>query len=185
MLMLREIIDRHGIPMAERAYSEPESLEEQLRGRRDPRVRQGVAGIRPSCPYTAGQGESGAWDTFWSLRRHSYLRDAPGPATIQSARHRTGGPAPGVSLDAVLCKYLRTVANDNTVPDGAALQVLPDGLRATYARARVEVLGWTAASWSSIRAGAWLRPLHPLSTAKGSTLQRAVVGYQTTATTIL
>ena len=37
-------------------------------------------------------------------------------------------------------KYLRTVANDNTVHfNGAALQVLPDGLRATYARARVEV----------------------------------------------
>ena len=50
-------------------------------------------------------------------------------------------PAPDVSLDAVLCfKYLRTVANDNTVHfKGAALQVLPDGLRATYARARVEV----------------------------------------------
>ena len=56
------------------------------------------------------------------------------------------GPAyrplpPGVSLDAVLCfKYLRTVANDNTIHfNGAALQALPDGRRTSYARTRVEV----------------------------------------------
>ena len=69
MLMLREIIDRHGIPMA--LYSDrhsifqnstrgPESLEEQLRGRRDPtqfaRALEEL-GIRPHPgPYTAGQG---------------------------------------------------------------------------------------------------------------------------------
>ena len=48
---------------------------------------------------------------------------------------------PDVSLEAVLCfKYLRTVAHDNTIRfNGAALQLLPDGLRASYARARVEV----------------------------------------------
>ncbi len=56
------------------------------------------------------------------------------------------GPAyrplpPGLSLPSTLCfKYLRTVANDHTVHfNGATLQVLPDGLRASYARARVEV----------------------------------------------
>ena len=37
-------------------------------------------------------------------------------------------------------KYLRTVAHDNTIRfNTAALQLLPDGLRASYARARVEV----------------------------------------------
>ena len=53
------------------------------------------------------------------------------------------------------------LANDNTIHfNGAALQVLPDGLRASYARVRVEVqVRLTAVSWSSIRAGAWLRRL--------------------------
>ena len=47
----------------------------------------------------------------------------------------------GVCLDAVLCfKYLRTVANDNTVRFGSAtLQLLADDYRASYARADVEV----------------------------------------------
>ena len=41
----------------------------------------------------------------------------------------------------MLCfKYLRTVANDNTIHfNGAALQALPDGRRTSYARTRVEV----------------------------------------------
>ena len=48
---------------------------------------------------------------------------------------------PGVCLDSVLCfKYIRTVANDNTVRfNGATLQLLYDELRASYARAKVEV----------------------------------------------
>ena len=48
---------------------------------------------------------------------------------------------PGVSLNATLCfKYIRTVANDNTVRfNGATLQILADDLRASYARAKVEV----------------------------------------------
>ena len=47
----------------------------------------------------------------------------------------------GVSLNAVLCfKYIRTVANDNTVRfNGATLQILADDHRASYARAKVEV----------------------------------------------
>ena len=46
-----------------------------------------------------------------------------------------------ISLDATLCfKYIRTVANDNTVHfNGATLQILPDDQRANYARAKVEV----------------------------------------------
>ena len=48
---------------------------------------------------------------------------------------------PSTCLDAVLCfKYIRTVANDNTVQfDGATIQLLPDSLRASYAQANVHV----------------------------------------------
>ena len=47
----------------------------------------------------------------------------------------------GLCLDAVLCfKYLRSVVNDNTVRfNGAAIQILSDGYRTSYARAQVEV----------------------------------------------
>ena len=76
--------------------------------------------------------------------------DARGlPAALRSAVRRGAGPAgtglsptaAGRLLDAVLCfKYLRTVANDNTIHfNGAALQALPDGRRTSYARTRVEV----------------------------------------------
>ena len=49
--------------------------------------------------------------------------------------------ADGLSLDETLCfKYLRTVANDNTVRlNGTTLHLLPDARRASYARADVEV----------------------------------------------
>ena len=48
---------------------------------------------------------------------------------------------PSTCLDAVLCfKYIRTVANDNTVRfEGTTIQLLPDGHRASYARANVHV----------------------------------------------
>ena len=71
------------------------------------------------------------------------------PAALRSAVRRPPAQQasayrqlpPDVSLEAVLCfKYLRTVAHDNTIRfNSAALQLLPDGLRASYARARVEV----------------------------------------------
>ena len=60
------------------------------------------------------------------------------PAQLGSAYR----PLPaGVSLNETLCfKYLRTVANDNTVSfNGSTLQLLADGHRASYARALVEV----------------------------------------------
>ena len=174
MLMLREIIARHGIPMA--LYSDrhsifqnstrgTESLEEQLRGDVTPRSSPGrwrswALGYPAHTPQAKGRVER-AWDTFQD-RLVSEMRLA-GTATIEQANrmlldflpryNRRFGvapaqpgsayrqPAPGVSLDAALCfKYLRTVANDNTIHfNGAALQVLPDGLRASYARVRVEV----------------------------------------------
>ena len=175
MLMLREIIAHHGIPMAlysdrhsifQNSTREPESLEEQLRGRRDPTQfaraldELGIGLILAHTPQAKGRVER-AWDTFQD-RLVSEMRLA-GTATIEQANrmlrdflpryNRRFGvapvqpgsayrqPAPGVSPDAVLCfKYLRTVANDNTVHfNGAALQALPDGSRSSYARARVEV----------------------------------------------
>ena len=231
MLMLREIIDRHGIPTAlysdrhsifQNSTREPESLEEQLRGRRDPTQfaraleELGIRLILAHTPQAKGRVER-AWDTFQD-RLVSEMRLA-GTATIEQANrmlldflpryNRRFGvapaqpgsayrqPAPDVSLDAVLCfKYLRTVANDNTVHfNGAALQMLPDGLRATMPEpGSKSKFDWTAASWSSIRAGAWLRPLHPLSRSpSGRKRVHATTGCcwqthqasQTTATTIL
>ena len=106
--------------------------------------------------------------TAWSLRCAS-------PAQLPlsfldtiggSASHRLSPTGPWC----LPRKYLRTVANDNTVHfNGAALQVLPDGLRASYARATKSRFDWTAASWSSIRAGA-CGACKPVT----STLQRAV-----------
>ena len=175
LLMLHEIIDRHGIPMAlysdrhgifQRSSKETENLAEQLRGRRDPTQfaraleELGIGLILAHTPQAKGRVER-AWDTFQD-RLVSEMRLA-GTATREEANRMLGDflprynrrfgvapaqpgsayrqPAPGVSLHATLCfKYLRTVANDNTVRfNGATLQVLPDGFRASYARARVEV----------------------------------------------
>ena len=175
LLMLKEIIARHGVPLAlysdrhsifQRTPQETESRDEQLRGRRDPTQfaraleELGIELILAHTPQAKGRVER-AWDTFQD-RLVSEMRLA-GVATIEEAnrmlrdflprynRQFAVAPAqpgsayrplpPGVSLDAVLCfKYLRTVANDNTIHfNGAALQVLPNSPRASYARARVEV----------------------------------------------
>ena len=175
MLMLKDIIDHHGVPLAlysdrhgifQRSPKEPESLEEQLRGRPDPTQlgraleELGTRLIQAHTPQAKGRIER-VWGTFQD-RLVSELRLA-GASTIEQANkvlwnflprynQRFGvtpsqlGSAyrqlpPGVCLDSVLCfKYLRTVANDNTVRfNGATIQILPDGYRASYARAKVEV----------------------------------------------
>ena len=175
MLMLKGIIDRHGVPLAlyndrhslfQRSPKEPESLDEQLRGRRDPTQfgraleELDIRLIMAHTPQAKGRIER-AWDTFQD-RLVSELRLA-GVKTIEQANqvlwnslpryNQRFGVAPaqpgsayrqlpaGVSLDAVLSfKYLRTVGNDNTVRfNGAAIQILPDAYRATYAHAHVEV----------------------------------------------
>ena len=155
MLMLKGIINRHGVPLAlyndrhglfQRSPKEPESLDEQLRGRRDP-TQFGRAleelDIRLTMAHTPqakGRIER-AWDTFQD-RLVSELRLA-GVKTIEQANqvlwnslaryNQRFGVAPaqpgsayrqlpaGVSLDAVLSfKYLRTVAtttpSDSTAP---------------------------------------------------------------------
>ena len=175
MLMLREIIDRHGVPLAlysdrhgifQRSPKEPESLAEQLRGRRDPtqfgRALQelDIRLILAHTPQAKGRIER-VWGTFQG-RLTAEMRLA-GVSTIEHANrvladfiqryNRQFSVAPaqqgsayrqlpdGVCLDAVLCfKYLRTVANDNTVRFGSAtLQLLADDYRASYARVDVEV----------------------------------------------
>ena len=175
MLMLKDIIDHHGVPLAlysdrhgifQRSPKEPESLAEQLRGRRDPTQfgraleELDIRLILAHSPQAKGRIER-IWGSFQD-RLVSELRLA-GASTIEQANkvlwnflprfnQRFGvAPAqpgsayrqltPGVSLDATLCfKYLRTVANDNTVRfNGATIQLLADDLRASYARAKVEV----------------------------------------------
>ena len=175
MLMLKETIDRHGVPMAlysdrhgifQRSSREPESLAEQLRGRPDPTQfaraleELDIHLILAHTPQAKGRVER-AWGTFQD-RLVSELRLA-GASTIEEANRvlwdflpryneqfgvsaaQLGSayrPLPaGVSLNETLCfKYLRTVANDNTVSfNGSTLQLLADGHRASYARALVEV----------------------------------------------
>ena len=175
MLMLKDIIDHHGVPLAlysdrhgifQRSPKEPESLEEQLQDRRDPTQfgraleELGIRLILAHTPQAKGRIER-VWGTFQD-RLVSEMRLA-GATTIEQANQvlwdflprfnrQFGVPAAepgtayrqlptGVSLNATLCfKYLRTVANDNTVRfNGATLQILADDLRASYARAKVEV----------------------------------------------
>lgn len=175
MLMLREIINLHGVPLAlysdrhgifQRSPKEPESLVEQLRGKRDPtqfgRALQelDIRLILAHTPQAKGRIER-VWGTFQD-RLIAEMRLA-GVSTIEQANmvladfiqryNRQFDVAPaqqgsayrqlpdGVCLDAVLCfKYLRTVANDNTVHfNSATLQLLPDGHRTSYVRADVEV----------------------------------------------
>ena len=175
LLMLREIIDHHGVPMAlysdrygifQRSSKEPESLAEQLRGRRD--LTQFARALKEldiglvlaHTPQAKGRLER-VWGTFQD-RLVSEMRLA-GVSTIEQANEvlgdflppfnsRFGVPAtqpgsayrqspPCARLDAVLCfKYIRTVANDNTVRfDGSTMQLIPDEHRSSYARAEVEV----------------------------------------------
>ena len=175
MLMLKDIIDHHGVPLAlysdrhgifQRSPKEPESLEEQLRGRPDPTQfgraleELGIRLILAHTPQAKGRIER-VWGTFQD-RLVSEMRLA-GATTIEQANNvlwdflprfnrQFGVPAaePGptyrqlptdISINATLCfKYIRTVANDNTVRfNGATLQILADDLRASYARAKVEV----------------------------------------------
>ncbi len=175
LLMLREVIERHGVPLAlysdrhsifQRSPKEPESLAEQLRGRRDPTQfgralsELDIGLVLAHTPQAKGRIER-IWGTFQD-RLVSEMRLA-GASTIEQANQvlceflprfnsRFGVPArqpgsayrrppPGDRLDAVLCfKYVRTVANDNTVLfNGSTMQIMPDGHRASYARAEVEV----------------------------------------------
>ena len=170
LLMLRSIIQDKGVPMAlysdrhgifQRSPKEPESLEEQLRGRRDPtqfgRALQelGIELILAYTPQAKGRVER----LFGTLqdRLVSEMRLA-GATTAQQANNILWRLLPDfnrrfgvcaaqqgsayrqlsadLSLDSVLCfKYLRTVANDNTVRfNSTTLQLLPDAHRASLCK---------------------------------------------------
>jgi hypothetical protein len=174
-LLLRQIIQNKGIPLA--LYSDrhsifqvnpkqPESLEEQLAGERQPTQvgralkELGIQSIAALSPQAKGRIER-LWGTFQD-RLVSELRLA-GATTLAEANQvlwaflprynaRFGVPAaragsayrplePGLCLEGVLCfKYQRRVAKDNTVKLGEhTLQLLPGNDRYSYARDRVEV----------------------------------------------
>lgn len=174
-LLLRQIVASHGIPMAlyrdrhgifERSKRQPESLEEQLEGRRRPtqfgRLLEelGITSIPSYSPEARGRIER-LWGTFQD-RLVSELRLA-GAKTLEEANqmlcdflprynHRFAVPAaqPGSAYrqpekgfipDEVFCfKYYRMVGTDNVVRFAEhRLQIMPTNGRLSYARARVEV----------------------------------------------
>jgi transposase len=174
-LMLRQIVDSHGIPMAlyrdrhgifERSKREPESLEEQLEGKREPtqfgRLMEelGITSIPSYSPQARGRIER-LWGTFQD-RLTSELRLA-GVSTLDEANQvlwdflprfnqrfavpavQPGSayrkPGEGFIPDEVFCfKYYRRVGTDNVVRFGEhRLQIMPTNGRSSYARARVEV----------------------------------------------
>ena len=174
-LLFREIVGRYGMPMAvyrdrhsifEHVTSAPETLEEQLEGKRSPtqfgRLMEelGITSIPSNSPQGRGRIER-LWGTFQD-RLRSELRLA-GAKTLEEAnrvlwdfllrynRKFAVAPAepgsayrsPGEDFDAdrVFCfKYYRTVGLDNVVRLGEhRLQIMPGNGRLSYARARVEV----------------------------------------------
>jgi len=174
-LLLRQIVASHGIPVAlyhdghgvfERSKREPESLEEQLEGKRKPtqfgRLMEelGIISILSRSPQARGRIER-LWGTFQD-RLVSELRIAEAktleeanqvlwdflprynqrfvvPAAQAGSAYRQ--PEEGFIPDEVFCfKYYRTVGPDNVVRFGGhRLQILPTNGRLSYARARVEV----------------------------------------------
>ena len=174
-LLLRQIVAEHGIPMAlyhdahgifERSKREPESLEEQLSGRREPtqfgRIMEelGIISITSRSPQAKGRIER-LWGTFQD-RLKSELRIAGAKTTEEANRvlwdflprfnQRFAVPAaqPGTAYrqpgegfipEEVFCfKYRRTVGPDNVVRLGEhRLQIMPTNGRLSYARAKVEV----------------------------------------------
>ncbi len=174
-LLLRHIVENLGIPEAlyhdghgifERSRREPESLEEQLTGRRKPtqfgRMMEelGIISITSLSPQAKGRIER-LWGTFQD-RLKSELRIA-GAKTAEEANQvlwdflprfnrRFAVPARELGLayrqapdgfkpEEVFCfKYQRTVGKDNVVRFGEhRLQIVPTNGRASYIKAKVEV----------------------------------------------
>jgi transposase len=173
--LLRQIMAEHGIPGAlyhdghgifERSRREPESLEEQLAGKRKPtqfgRIMEelGIISITSRSPQAKGRIER-LWGTFQD-RLKSELRIA-GVSRVEEANSALWNflprfnksfavPArePGsayrqipedVKPDGIFCfKYQRTVAKDNVVRFGEhRLQIVPTNGRSSYAKAKMEV----------------------------------------------
>jgi len=174
-LLLHHIVESHGIPEAlyhdghgifERSKKEPETIEEQLEGKRKPtqfgRIMEelGIISITALSPQAKGRIER-LWGTFQD-RLKSELRIAGAsnadeankvlydflprfnqrfavPASEPGLVYRK--PPQGFNPDEVFCfKYQRTVGRDNVVRFGGhRLQIMPTNGRSSYARAKVEV----------------------------------------------
>jgi transposase len=170
--LLRQIVTTQGVPLAlyhdghavfQRNENEPESLDEQLEGRKHATqfgrvlAELHITSIRSRSPQARGRVER-LWGTFQD-RLVSELRLA-GASTIEAAndvllaylpRHNqkfaVSAAQPGSAFrsldrdpDDLFClKYTRTVGLDNVIRCGPQpLQVLPD-TRYSYARATVEI----------------------------------------------
>lgn len=174
-VLLRGIVLRKGIPLAlyhdrhsifEPSAREPMSLEEQLRGHRDPtqfgRLLEelGIASIAARSPQGKGRIER-LWGTFQDrlvsemrLKRISSLEEANRflkgflprynrrfavPAAEEGSAYRP--LAEGFDPELFFCfKHRRHVAADNVVGfEGRRLQILADPERAGYARTEVDL----------------------------------------------
>jgi len=156
--------DRHGI--FHRAKRTPLTLQEQLTGKPAPtqvaRALQelGIRWIPASSPQAKGRIErlfGALQDRLVAELRLAGISDQdaanaflPGFLARYNARFAQPAAQPepayrpwpqGLDPDTVFCfKYLRTVANDNTVTlEQCVIQILPDAHRTSYAKARVEV----------------------------------------------
>lgn len=174
-LLLQHIVENQGIPEAlyhdghgifVRSRREPESLEEQLAGRRNPtqfgRMMEelGIISITSLSPQAKGRIER-LWGTFQD-RLKSELRIAGAtnareanlvlwnflprfnrrfavPAREHGLAYRT--VRDGFNPDEIFCfKYERTVGKDNVVRFGGhRLQIMPTNGRLSYVKAKVEV----------------------------------------------
>jgi hypothetical protein len=174
-ILLRHIVENQGIPevlyhdghgIFERSKKEPETIEEQLEGKRKPtqfgRIMEelGIISITALSPQAKGRIER-LWGTFQD-RLKSELRIAGAsnadeankvlydflprfnqrfavPASEPGLAYRE--PPEGFNPDEIFCfKYQRTVGRDNVVRFGEhRLQIMPTNGRSSYARAKVEV----------------------------------------------
>jgi len=174
-ILLRQIVAEHGIPQAlyhdrhgifERPSKEPETIEEQLEGKRKPtqfgRIMEelGIISIPSLSPQARGRIER-LWGTFqdrlvselrlagvsnreeankvlWDLLPRHNQRFAV-PAAVPGSAYRK--PPEDFNPDEVFCfKYQRTVGRDNVVRFGEhRLQIMPTNGRLSYVKARVEV----------------------------------------------
>jgi len=171
-LLAQRVVTDFGVPLAvyhdghavfEHAENEPESLEEQLEGKRSltqfGRLMDelGIRSIRSRSPQARGRIER-LWGTFQDrlvselrLARVTTINEANALLWKYLPRHnekfavppaRSGSAfrVPPKNVEHAFCfKHSRTVGLDNVVRFGPyRLQVLPDG-RYNYARAKVEV----------------------------------------------
>jgi len=175
IILLRQIVAEHGIPMAlyhdghgifERSAKEPETIDEQLEGKRKPtqfgRVMDelGIVSITSRSPQAKGRVER-LWGTFQD-RLVSELRISGANNALEAnkvlqdflPRHNQRfavlaaepgsayqEPLQGFVPEQVFCfKYKRTVGQDNVVRFGGhRLQIMPTNGRLSYAKTKVEV----------------------------------------------